>query len=182
MLDFMRPNRFLPSLQKEVNSHFKDNRLPLNFKLHLRNDENQIIDDQSSWYDGQREIRITFDNSKKTVAKIYSYNVNNQYWFRFWINSPKKLKTKELNLLASTLREVLTDANLDGSDSNIAQVNNQLKIKKYEDPITINGEWLFIPLLAGYLTILVTHLSLFGPMMAFLVPIIFFAGIAYSPD
>jgi hypothetical protein len=182
MLNFSSPNLFMPSLQKAVNNHFRDNRLPLNFKLHLRNDHNQIIDNQDYWDDGQHEIRITFDNSQKTVAKIYSYNINNQNWFRYWINSSKKLKSKDLNLLASTLREVLIDANLDGSDTNIAQVNTELKIKKYEDPITVNGEWLFIPLVAGYLTFLVTHLSLFGPMMTFLLPILFITAITYSPD
>jgi hypothetical protein len=180
MLNFDQPIELISTLQKEVTINFRDNRLPLNCQLQLRNaNDKRLLDCYANWEEGLNEILLTANNNKKTVARIYSYRVNNQQWFRYYIPPYSKLTPKETMLLQTAIREVFTDSNLNGCETNIAQVNQALKIKQYNAPFAINAEWIWLPTTITYFIFLFFNQSLFVPMMLFVLPVFFILSVTY---
>jgi hypothetical protein len=180
MLNFDQPIELISTLQKAVNINLRDNRLPINCQLQLRNPQDKrLLDSYSSWEEGRNEILLTANNNKNTVARIYSYHVNNQQWFRYYIPPHSRFTPKETMLLQTAIREVFTDSSLNGCETNIAQVNHALKIKKYDTPFVINAEWIWLPTTIAYFIYLFFHQSLFVPMTLFVLPVFFILSVTY---
>jgi hypothetical protein len=180
MLNFDQPIELISTLQKEVNINFRDNRLPINCQLQLRHPEDKrLLDSYADWEEGRHEILLTANNNKKTVATIYSYRINNQQWFRYYIPPHSRFTPKETMLLQTAIREVFTDSNLNGCETNIAQVNHAPKIKKYNSPFAINAEWIWLPTTITYFVYLFFNQSLLLPMLLFVLPVFFILSVTY---